>query len=246
MQGKALDTLIVWFVFAYFLILFLERTQSVVRSGLDKKKGFFSSGFHAYVNLITILSLLGTVLLLILKNRGFFTALAGRGQADLSWLAVTCGVILVSGMVHTEYTAAPVQFVAYGFLIAAMILRTVQAARGAAQPFHYWYSLVYVTAFSMAIPVMYRSKIKHAAFFHVIEAVTALALVFCFTMMLRALFLGKGEDLLWWVPMLTAFVCDSAILLMRRKEEINTFVLIFLIVSCVLFCAGRILFPLIG
>ena len=246
MRGSALDTLIAWFVFAYLLILFAERVQSVVRSAADKKTGFFASGFHGYVNIITVLSLLGTVLLLILKNSGLFAALAGRGQADLSWLAVTCGVLLIGGMVHTEYTAAPVQFIAYGMLIAAMILRTVQAAQGAEMPFRYWYSLVFVTAVSMAIPVMYRSKIKHATLFHVIEAATALALVFCFTMMLRALFLGKGEDLLWWVPMLTAFVCDSAILLMRRKEEINTFVLIFLIASCVLFCAGRILFPLIG
>jgi len=246
MQGGILNTLIAWLVLAYVVILFAERVQSVVRSAADKKMGFFASGFHAYVNIITVLSLLGTVLLLILKNSGFFAALAGRGQADLSWLAVLCGVILIGGMVHTEYTAAPVQFIAYGMLIVAMILRTVQAVQGVPHPFFYWYSLVFVTVFSMAIPVMYRSKIKHAVLFHAIEAVTALALVFCFTMMLRALFLGKGENLLWWVPMLTAFVGDSVILLMRRKEELNTFVLIFLILSAVLFVVGRILFPLIG
>ena len=48
MQGKALDTLIVWFVFGYFLILFAERVQSVARSAKDKKTGFFASGFHPY------------------------------------------------------------------------------------------------------------------------------------------------------------------------------------------------------
>ena len=58
----------------------------------------------------------------------------------------------------------------------------------------FWYSLAFLTVFSMAIPVMYRSEIYRAALFHVTEALAALALVACFTWMLRDLFTGQGSD----------------------------------------------------
>ena len=157
-------------------------------------------------------------------------------------LTVTAGVMLVSGMMHTEYTVAPVQFVSYGMLIIAMALRTVQTAAGADHPGMFWYSLAFLTVFSMAIPVMYRAEIAHATLFHVIEAIVALALVACFTWMLRDLFLGQGHNLLRWVPMLIAAVGDAVILAMRWKENVNTFVLLFVILSAVVFAVGKVLF----
>ena len=63
--------------------------------------------------------------------------------------------------------------------------------------------------------------------------------------MLRDLFLGQGSDLLRWVPMILAAAGDAVILAMRWQESVNTFVLIFLIASLVLFAAGKILFALI-
>ena len=93
----------------------------------------------------------------------------------------------------------------------------------------------------MAIPVMYPSKIQHAALFHCIEAVAALVLVFFFTWMLRDLFVGKGENLLRWIPMLLAAVLDSVILALRWKESVNSFVLIFASISTLMFALGRIL-----
>lgn len=67
----------------------------------------------------------------------------------------------------------------------------------------------------------------------------------CFTWMLRDLFLGQESDLLRWVPMILAAAGDAVILAMRWQESVNTFVLIFLIASLVLFAAGKILFALI-
>lgn len=63
--------------------------------------------------------------------------------------------------------------------------------------------------------------------------------------MLRDLFLGQESDLLRWVPMILAAAGDAVILAMRWQESVNTFVLIFLIASLVLFAAGKILFALI-
>ena len=45
--------------------------------------------------------------------------------------------------------------------------------------------------------------------------------------------------------MILAAAGDAVILAMRWQESVNTFVLIFLIASLVLFAAGKILFALI-
>ena len=44
--------------------------------------------------------------------------------------------------------------------------------------------------------------------------------------------------------MLIAAVGDAVILAMRWKESVNTFVLIFIILSAVLFAVGKVLFAL--
>ncbi len=232
-----------WFVLGYFVVLFAERAQSIIR---QLSSSMFGTGFDAYVNILTILSLVCTVFLLAAKNKTFWQSLVDNSVTpDYSVLVLTMGVLLLSGMVHTENTIAPIQFGAYGCLIVAMILRTVQVAQTSGGNFRLWYSLVFVTVFSMAIPVMYHSQIKTHLIFHIIEAVTALVLVVFFTMMLKSLFTGQGYDLLWWIPMLIAAVCDTVIIAMRAQESMNMFVLIFIIASAVLFVAGRILFAVI-
>ena len=230
---------IAWCVLLYFVILFAERAQSVIRVLLDGTS--FATGFDAYVNTLTVLSLAATEALLVGWDGAFRRALAGRATPDYNRLSVTAGVLLLSGMVHTEHTLAPVQFAAYGALIVALILRTIEVAPGA-DPFKLWYSLVYLTVFSMAIPVMYRTFLPHSAMFHVIEAVSAILLVFFFTVFMRRVFLGDGEDLLQKEPFLVAVVADAIILVLRWPEKVNTFVLIFAALTLVLFVIGKILF----
>ena len=230
---------IAWCVLLYFVILFAERAQSVIRVLLGG--GFFATGFDGYVDTLTVLSLAATAALLAVWNGALWPALAGKGTPDYARLAVTAGVLLLSGMVHTEYTLAPVQFAAYGALIVALILRTAEVAPGTDR-FKLWYSLIYLTVFSMAIPVMYRTSLPHSALFHVIEAMTAILLVFFFTVFMRRVFLGNGEDLLQKEPFLVAVVADAIILALRWPEKINAFVLIFAALTLVLFVIGKILF----
>lgn len=232
---------IAWLALLYFVILFAERAQSLLRAlthGL-----FFASAFDGYVNVLTLLSLSGTVVLLAVFCPFFRRALTGRAVPDYTRLSLTAGVLLLSGMVHTEYTMAPVQFAAYGMLIAAMVLRTVEVA-----PEHdktrLWYSLVYLTVFSMAIPVMYRSFLPHSALFHVIEALTAIVLVFFFTLLMRRVFLGEGENLLLRQPPVVATVADAVILALRWPEKVNLFLLIFAVLTPVLYLIGKLLFSL--
>jgi len=153
-------------------------------------------------------------------------------------LCIAAGLILVSGMVHTEYTVAPIQFGAYGALIVAMIIQTALTQQRSDKPVLLWLSVAFLTAFSMAIPVMYRSDIANAAFFHVAEAIAALVLVAMFTGMLYKVFCGDATNLFYFVPMLSALVLDTVLIVMRSREEINWFVLVSLIATCVLFLIG--------
>ena len=145
-----------WLFFIYFAVLGTERVRSLFPIG---DGGLFPTAFDGYVNLMTVLSLLATVVLLIGFNGGFWRSLFGSATPDYRMLVITAGVLLLSGMVHTEHTVAPVQFGAYGALILAMVLQTVLQVRSVGSAASHWFSLAYLVAFSMAIPVVYRSSI---------------------------------------------------------------------------------------
>lgn len=237
--------LIPWFVLLYMVILAAERIQSLVRILAGHPGGWFASPFDGYVNCLAAASLCATAVLLAVKGGAFWKSLGSACEPDWNLMTLFCGVLLVSGMVHTEYTIPVIQFIAYGALIIAMIIRTACVSK-AGKAFRYWYSLIYLTAFSMAIPVVYRSFLEWATVFHIVEAVVSLALVVLFSLPLAALFRGEGENLLWKIPALVAAAGDAAVLALRWREEINMFVLIFISLTVVLFCAGLILFRRTG
>lgn len=228
-----------WFVLLYFLILFAERAQSLVRAVLQG--GWFPTAFDGFANITVALSLCATVVLLLFFNGSFFKSLFLSVVPDYSMLTITCGVVLVSGMIHTECTIPAIQFASYGMLIVAMILRTAQLAPSAKSRLSLWYSMAFLTVFSMAIPVVYHSHIELATLFHIIEIVVMLLLVYSFTAMLRRLFVGKGENLLLLFIVLTMAVGDAVVLWMRWAEEINYFVLIFASLSVVMYIAGKLI-----
>lgn len=237
--------MIPYFYLFYFLILFAERIQSLVRSFSDPSYRVFGTPFDRYVNILAILSLAATVVLLAGFNGSFWASLAGSRDSDYRILTLTAGVMLLSGMVHTEYTVAPVQFGAYGMLIVAMVLQTVISASGSGNAFHLWYSFIYLTVFSMAIPVVYRSEIKNAGIFHLIEAIVSVVLVAAFTYMLYLMFSENGSNLLLWVPIIIAAIGDAVILAMSWKDSVNTFLLIFAIASVIVFALGKIAFAVV-
>ena len=237
MKTSGMTKWISWLFLLYFVILAGERVQSLVRA--VTAFGWFRTVYDGFVNLTVAVSLAAAVIMLVFFNRDFWKSLVTSVQPDRSALTITAGVILVSGMVHTEYTIPGIQFAAYGMLILAMILRTAELSGGAKDRFSLWYSLIYLTVFSMAIPVVYHSNIEQAALFHLIEGNVMLILVVSFTVMLRRLFLGQGEDLLLWIPFAVMAVGDAVVIWMRRSEEINMFVLIFAALAAVMFVIGK-------
>lgn len=242
-----MSIVISWLIMLYFVILFAERVQSMARTVYAPDgKGLLSSGFDTYVNLLTCISLFATLVLLFTINRDFLRSLFDSSVVpDYTKLSITAGVILMAGMVHTEYTIAPMQFAAYGMIIAAMIVRTAETAPAADSKLKLWYSVIYLTVFSMSIPVMYRSAIEKATLFHILSAVTAIVLVVCFTYMMRQVFVGQAEDLLLIVPIVLMAVLDTAVIALRWSEEVNTFAMIFAIAAAAMFVIGKIIFALV-
>lgn len=244
-KNKIPHKIISWFFLLYFVILFAERLQSLIRAAAAGQ--FFCDPFEGIAGVTASLSLLGTVVLLAFFNGSFWKSLISSAEPDYSMMTVTSGVILVSGMIHTLYTIPGIQFASYGMLIVAMILRAVQLAGKSNSRFGLWYSLGYLTAFSMAIPVVYKHyDLATPQLFHGIEYAVMFALVISFAVMLRRLFLGRGENLLLWIPFAVMAVGDAVVLWMAWQVEINSFVLIFAALSAVLFIAGKIIFAIRG
>ena len=226
----------------YFVVLFIERAQSLYRSFSLTRKEMFSSSFDIYVNVVTMISLLSFLVLICFFNKDFWASLVSKeAKVNYSMLTLTAGVILISGMVHTEYTIPGIQFASYGALIMAMVLKTIEKTGGGGDDTLIWYSLIYSVMFSMAIPVVYKSSIDKAALFHTIEAVVSLSLVVAFTYMLNRVFLTKADDLMSLVPFLIMLIGDTLVLALRWKESVNSFVLIFASISTLMFALGRIL-----
>ena len=234
-----------WLIMLYFIILFVERVQSVVRSIKDKDVKLFGNGFNGYVYLAVFLSLAAFLVLLAVGNAWFLKSLFTMDMnvynaIDYRMLSITAGVILVSGMVHTEYTIPGIQFASYGMLIAALVIKTACVNAQAEDRVLLWMSLIYLILFSMAIPVMYHSEIDKAIFFHVIEAVVSLALVAAFAALMYKVMIGNAVNLFYVIPIAIALIGDTIIVVMRWKEKVNGFVLIFLIAATVMWAAGKI------
>ncbi len=240
-----MKTIISWTFLVYFIVLMVERLQSIIRVIKSDKK-FFETGFSGYVNTLTILSIAGTIVLLAGFNAGFWRSLfSPYSEVNVNLLCITAGVLLLSGMVHTDFTIPGIQFAAYGALIIGLILQTVLSAQTAVSGssiFRLWYSLAYLIVYSMAIPVMYHSEIKHARLFNILEAVIAFILVVIFTFMMMGVMNSQAENLLLWFPFLFMLIPDTILIAMRWKESKNIFVLIFASLSAVLFIVGKIVF----
>ena len=242
-KSKIPHTILSWFFLLYYVILCAERVQSLVRAAAAKQ--LFMDTFEGAASVVVLLSLLSFGIMLACFNRSFWKSLTKNTAPDYAVMSLTAGVVLVSGMVHTEYTVPGIQFASYGMLIVAMVLRAVQLAPDCKNRFGMWYSLGYLTAFSMAIPVVYKHyTLSSPALFHCVEYLVMLALVIGFTVMLRRLMTGRGDNLLLWLPFAIMAIGDAVVLWMGWTAGVNVFVLIFAALSAVLFFIGKLIFAL--
>ncbi len=236
-KGKNLRYFINICFFLYFVLLIAERSISVaitLSSGMNP----YETAFDAYAYSLVFISVIGFLVLLILKCRPNIKAIF-KPNEDLrfDWLCITGGVLLLSGMVHTHYTISGLQFASYGVWILGILLKVISIhSKNENKPL-LWLSFAYLVAFSMAIPVMYQSLIEAHVFFHILEAIGSIALVAAFTYLLIRLFNDNG-DLFTLLPIILAIVIDVPLIVLRWNEEINFFVLIFIALSTAMYIVG--------
>ncbi|MBO5578742.1 MAG: hypothetical protein J5955_06565 [Bacilli bacterium] len=240
MKKRQLLPLSIFFaLLLYFSTLLAERTISVVQSivnGVD----LFGTPFNIFTYLLVFLSIAGWLVFLLVKCRDSIKALFKPSEeVNFKPLCIASGILLLSGMVHTEYTISVMQFVAYGILIVGILLKVIENSKTSENKPLLWLSFTYLVAFSMAIPVMYHSNIEHYKLFHVIEGISVFALVGLFTYLLVKIFDGKN-DLFMVVPIVVAIALDVPLIILRWNEEVNVFVLIFISLSTLLYVAGII------
>lgn len=217
------------FIILYFVILAAERIQSLARAG--SKSVLLTDGLHKYMAGLCMFSFVGTIGILIAMG------VMSHGASDKLMLMLMCsavGCILLSGMVHTEYTIPGIQFGAYGMLIIAMVLRVI-TQQDILTPGKRVITLIYIIAFSMAIPVVYASEISNKTAFHITESIVSFVLVVIFSVMLYLLFAGNYDAILHPAFIVIALIGDIVVLAMRWQEQINWFVLVALSAAAILY-----------
>ncbi len=234
-KGLLLNRLQIIGYLLYFLILLGERLAALILSVRHGGVYALTSGnvFNYIAYGITAASFVAGVALCVKPSIEMGKALFGGSafsfETRSKGLCVAGAAILFGGMMHTGFTLAGLQFVSYGFLIGAMIVKCVEDCLNGKNKFLAISSVIYLTLFAMAIPVCYISfmDLPLRISFFAFEFVAVFVLVPCFFVMLGD-FLKEGSDVFRFQYPVLLFVLSGAVVALKWKEEINFFVLIFL------------------
>lgn len=229
--------------YLYFIILIGERLNSLILSIINNVD-ILNNGFNVYVYTTIVASFVAFILYMIMKNRNSFLALFSPKKylekVDFIHLSIASGTILLSGMVHSEYTISPVQFISYGILILGIILKGVNDRDKFNNKTHLILSTIYLVLFSMAIPVSYPTTLVEPLAFYIIEALATYSLVGLFTYLLCKLF-NNEDNLFDIIPLCVMVILDALVIGINFRAEINYFVLIFASLSLLMYIPSYII-----
>ncbi|MGM9969003.1 MAG: hypothetical protein ACI35S_01235 [Anaeroplasma sp.] len=233
----------------YFIILFIERVLSFslsIKNGIN----IFGNSYNIFVYSTIIISIVGFIIYVIFKCKASLKALfilndESINRIDYSSLVIASGILLLSGMVHSEYTYLYIQFISYGFLILGILLQVVLNHKKTTNKVILWLSFVYLIFYSMSIPVTYKMELEYADFFHIVEGITTYLLVVFFTYMTLCIFNNKN-NLFSFIYIIPAVILDIILITMRWKEVKNIFLLVFIILSIIMFIIGRFIIIIIN
>lgn len=236
-KAKTTDFLKALFFIIYFVILTTERIISLV----SQVPIMLVSGYEIFKTVLVILSLVAGWGYLFIKGRNIFKLTEQKSGSSFLQPSVAAGLLLVSGMVHTHGTIAPIQFVSYGFLLAAMGIYTAECVKAKGESVLRWSTFAYITAFSMAIPVMYDSDCgcNFCIAFTVTQIFVTLGLIACFTVMLYKFFKNDSISTFCTYVIIFAAIGDGLVLFLRWHREINFFVLGAIIAAVICFIIGK-------
>ena len=234
----------------YFIILFIERLLAVILSfKLGGEYALVSGNVFNYIAYgITAVSLVAGLALMIKVLPAMFVSVFTSKEYDFDSnyksIVIAAMAILFGGMMHTGFTIAPVQFVAYGFLIGSMIVRTIECCQkvkagvvpGKGRRFASIVSVIYLTLLAMAVPVSYISfqDMPMRAVFFAVEFTAVFVLVPVFGNLLLKFYETGVTSFSFLYPMLMLILSGLTVAL-KWKEEINWFVLIFVVLTTVFY-----------
>lgn len=230
----------------YFVILFTERLMAVIFS--FNQGGVYALKSGSYFNYaaygVTVISLIVGTILAIKPLIGMLGKLFSKEKYDFESnykaIVIAAMALLYGGMMHTGFTLAPMQFVAYGFLIATMVVRCVEKCiEDNKSAFPSIVSVIYLTLFSMTVPVCYIAlKLRAPQFylFYIAEFAAAFILIPVFGIMLLKFYKNGVTSFSFVYPLIMLILSGSAVLF-KWSEEINYFVLIFVILTTVFYLA---------
>ncbi|MDE6579521.1 MAG: hypothetical protein K2K41_03210, partial [Ruminiclostridium sp.] len=239
-KANTADLLKCLFFILYFVILTAERIISLFS---QVPFMFIEGRYEVFKGGLVILSLAAGWGYLLIRGRGIFRLKAPKIGNDFLQPSVAAGLLLISGMVHSRGTVAPIQFVSYGFLLAAMGIYTAECVKAKGESVLRWLSFAYITAFSMSVPVMYDTTCgcNLCIAFSVTQIWVSLGLVACFTVMLYRFFKDEGLTCFRIYEIVLALIGDGAVLFLRWHREINFFVLFAIVTAAMLWSAGKII-----
>ena len=236
---------------AYFIILVLERIFALIFSIF--KGGEFSlidGGFYAISTYIfTLLSVAAALVFFIKPAIDMFKVIFTKNIYSLDEkqyfrILLPIIILLFAGMTHTGFTIPYLQFLAYAHLIASMIAKTVDVClTNKEKRLDTIISVVYLTLFSMAIPVIYPtwSAAPLNVFIYLAEYSTVLLLVPTFGLMLLYFFKNDGVSKFHVLPLIAMVILSSLTIGLRWVEEINIFAFIFVILTVICFIVRYII-----
>ena len=228
----------------YFFLLFAERLLAVIFSIWSGGPYAVFTGFvFNYIAYgITVISLIAGTVLFMRLLPGLFKALFTKNkypfEEKYKQIVIAVVVMLYGGMMHTGMTIPGLQFAAYGFLIGSMIVRTVEACKEGVNKFAAIVSVIYLTLFSMTVPVCYLSLQEGviAVLFFIVEFAAVFVLVPFFGIMLYRLYTKGVTDFSFYIPAVMVVLSGLTVAL-KWMEEINWFVLIFMVLTVVFYLA---------
>lgn len=236
-MNKLLNRLVSIGFIGYTLILLVERIVALI---LSVQNG----GEYALVSnnvmptiyyAIVVLSITVGAVLLAEPIFKMTVQLFKPENYEFNWKEVILGsmILLVSGMMHTGFTLSWLQFIAYGFLIGAMICVTIDSCKRNKNNYNSIVSVIFLTLFSMAIPVAYTSVNEATQVpFYVFTLLAVFAEIPLFGFMLYE-FMNKGEIRFDYSPVIAMFALSGSVVLLNftAVSNFNWFVAIFVVLT---------------
>ena len=236
-MNKIFNRLISIGFIGYVLILVVERVSALILS-------VNNGGEYALVSnnvmptiyyAIVVLSLCVGVVLLAEPMFKMTVQLFKPENYEFNWKEIILGsmILLISGMMHTGFTLSWLQFIAYGFLIGAMVCVTIDSCKRNKNNYHAIVSIVFLVLFAMAIPVAYTSVNEATQVpFYIFTLLAVFAEIPLFGFMLYE-FMNKGEISFNYSPVIAMLALSGSVVLLNftSSGNFNWFVAVFVILT---------------